>query len=185
MHSPTVSHVISLLTILYEKNPKCQTISIFRSCLSSTLFPVNSVFVGQHPLVYQLMKGIFYSRPPIKKLVPSWSIAKYFQTLRQWSPPGQLDIKCLSYKVITLLYFTSAKRCSSLALLSLKLGYYEISKSRARFHPIHWQKQPRRRHIGLPVDINFFTEDPIIDLVRYVKEYVRKTKNIRKSDMYL
>ena len=102
---------------------------MFRSCLSYTVLPICFVLVGKYPLVYCLMTRIFNAIHPIKKFIPTWSVMVVFQTLKQWAPPEKIDWICLTYKVVMLLTLAAAKSCSSIILLSLKLGYCEISET--------------------------------------------------------
>ena len=66
--------------------------------MSSTLLPIEGVKVGEHPLICRLLKGVFNQRPPITKLVPSWSVKKVLEVLQDWSPLRSLDLKTLTLK---------------------------------------------------------------------------------------
>ena len=131
--TPSLNQVIEYLTSLYTAGLQYRTINVHRSALSMTLKPVEGFNVGEHPLVRRLLKGVFNVRPPKKKLVPSWSVQKVLDTLAEWSPSAQLDLKTLTYKTAMLVSLATAKRCSSLSLLSVKPGFCEISGSQARF----------------------------------------------------
>ena len=133
-----------------------------------------------HPLVCRLMKGIFNKRLPVKALAATWSVTKVLQLLRTWSPADKLDFKCLTLKTVMLLASASARRVRSLVLLSIGHGSREISESKVKFQPVGLEKQLRVNHIAPPLEINSYRIEEI-DPVTYVKEYVARTRDLRKS----
>lgn len=155
----------------------------YRSALSSTLAPIGGYKVGNHPLVVRLLKGVFNLRPPIKTLTPAWSVQKVLDLLRVWSPLEKLDLKCLSFKTLMLLALASAKRCSSLAMLSLKEGYCNFGENRVTFQPIGLEKESRLDHIAPPLVVESFS-DVNLDPVACIKHYVERTKAIRNSSSF-
>ena len=88
---------------------------------------MDGIKIGCHPLVCRLMKGIFNKRPPVKALVATWSVTKVLQLLRTWCPADKLDLKCLTLKTVMLLALASARKVSSLELLSIGPGFCKIS----------------------------------------------------------
>ena len=90
------------------------------------------------------MQGIYNSRPPVKTLVPTWSVMTVLKMLKLWSPNDKLDLKCLTYKTVMLLALVTARRCSSLYLLTLKEGYCEIIK----FQPFGLEKTSCDGHVA-------------------------------------
>jgi hypothetical protein len=179
-HSPTLAQVLDFLATLYSEGKQYRTVNTYRSVLSSTLLPMDGFKIGCHPLVCRLMKGIFNKRPPVKSLVATWSVTKVLQLLRTWSPAKKLDLKCLTLKTVMLLALASARRVSSLVLLSLNNGYCEISESKVKFQPAGLEKQSRVGHIAPPLEIDSYRSEDI-DPVTYVKEYILRTKSLRKA----
>ena len=137
--------------------------------------------VGSHPMVIRLMKGVFNKRTPVQTLVLTWSVEKVLEMLKGWHPADSLDLKSLTLKVAMLLALASARRCSSLAMLSLKPGYYELGETRLQFQPLGLEKQTRLDHVAPPVDIGSF-EDKSVDPVSYVKAYIVRTQAVRETD---
>ena len=180
--TPSLNQVIEYLTSLYTAGLQYRTINVHRSALSMTLKPVEGFNVGDHPLVRRLMKGVFNVRPPKKKLVPSWSVQKVLDTLAEWSPSAKLDLKTLTYKTVMLVSLATAKRCSSLSLLSVKPGFCEISGSQARLQPDGLEKHSREEYLGTPVRIKVFKEDVRLDPVHYLRAYVRRTRHLRQGN---
>ena len=137
--------------------------------------------MGSHPMVIRLMKGVFNKRTPVQALVPTWSVGKVLVMLKKWHPAEGLDLKTLTLKVAMLLALATARRCSSLAMLSLKPGYYKLGETRLQFQPLGLEKQTRLDHIAPPIDIEAF-EDISVDPVSYVKEYILRTQAVRETE---
>ena len=112
------------------------------------LLPIDSYDVGKHPLMTRLMQGIYNSRPPVKTLVPTWLVTTVLKMLKLWSPNDKLDLKRLTYKTVMLLALVTARRCSSLYLLTLKEGYCEIGESSVKFQPFGLEKTSRDGYVA-------------------------------------
>ena len=175
--------MINFLTKLYENGLAYSTVNTYRSALSSTLAPIAGYKVGEHPLVIRLLKGVFNQRPPIKTLTPAWSVQKVLALLKNWSPIEKVDMRCLSYKTLMLIALSSAKRVSSLAMLSIEDGYSNISENRISFQPCGLEKESRVDHIAPPIVIESF-HDSELDPVICVKEYIKRTKDIRQTSAF-
>ena len=83
----------------------------------------------------------------MKVLVSTWSVTTVLRMLKLWSPNDELDLKHLTYKTIMLLTLVTAKRCSSLSLLTLNEGYCEIGESSIKFQPFGLEKMSRVGHV--------------------------------------
>ena len=81
-----------------------------------------------------------------------------------------------------LVSLATARRCSSLSLLSVKPGFCEISESQARLQPDGLEKHSREEYLGTPVKIKAFREDVRLDPVHYLKAYVRRTRHLRQGN---
>ena len=58
------------------------------------------------------------------------------QDVKMLGPARKLDLRTLTYKTLMLLALATARRVSSLVLLSLKPVYCEISDSSIKFQPV-------------------------------------------------
>ena len=130
----------------------------------------------------RLLKGAFKSCPPRAKLCPTWSVKTVLDTLGEWSPASKLSLACLTYKTCMLVALASAKRPSSLSLLSIKQGFFEISQGRARFQPVDLEKSEGVSHCAPPLILEAYPEDPRVCPVHYIRAYLKETKGIRSSD---
>jgi len=70
--SPDVSAMLSFLADEFEAGRQYKSLNCYRSALSSTLLPNEGLPVGQHPLVIQLLKGVFNLRPPMPRYTYNW-----------------------------------------------------------------------------------------------------------------
>ena len=177
-----MNNILNYLANLYKLGFMYRSVNVHRSALSSTLKPIEGFPVGQHPVVKRLMKGIFNSRPPIKTLCSTWYVSKVLKMLKDWSPASSLSLQCLTLKTVMLLALATAKRCSSLTLLSLKKGFCEFSDSLVRLQPIGLEKHSRPDLVGEPIVLSSYNEEPRLDPVYYLKVYVNRTKLLRKSE---
>lgn len=68
--------------------------------LSPTLAPVDNVAIGQHPLIIRLLKGVFNKRPPVRKLVPEWSLSLVSDCLQEshYEPLKDAALKHVTWK---------------------------------------------------------------------------------------
>ena len=82
--SSVLENVLDFLASLMSDGLSWQYISGARSTLSSTLPPVEGFKIGDHPTVCRLVKGAFELKPPIKPLVPQWSVNKVLRQLDSW-----------------------------------------------------------------------------------------------------
>ena len=172
---PTLGEALNFLSHLYRNGLKWRTIGGYRSALSMTLPMYDGLAFGKHPLVTRLVKGVFNKRPPIKTLFPKWSVKKVLEELEKWSPTRHLDLKKLTFKTLFLLALSTGRRQDSIALLSTKKGYFEISELQARLQPIGLEKESRPEHIAPPIVINSFMENRRLCPVYHLKTYIKRT----------
>ena len=147
--SPSLTIVLDFLGHLYNLGLVYRTINIARSTLSATPKPIDGFQIGTHPLVCRLMKGIYNRMPPVKKLVPTWSVKLVLDLLKSWSPATKLDMKCLTLKTVMLLALSTGKCCDSLSMVSVKsvklkfvcnlMGWRNIQDQVFMGHQLSWR----------------------------------------------
>ena len=174
--------MLNFLSGLFERNLAYRTIGVYRSTLSQTLAPIDGVPVGEHPLVSRLMRGVHNTRPPERRIAPAWSVDKVLDTVRQWSPVTALSLKTLTLKTVLLLALVTGKRCSSLALLSVKETHCQFSSSRVQLRPRGLEKTSRPGHTVKAITVEA-CEDLDLDPVSHMKEYVARTQPLRKTEV--
>ena len=67
-------------------------------------------------------------------------------------------------------------------LLLLKPGYCEIRVSCIKFQPVGLEKQTWADHVSPLIQVEGF-EDSLMDPVTHVKEYIKRTETLRKTQM--
>ena len=87
------------------------------------------------------------------------------RTMEEWGPSSSLDLKVLTIKTVTLLAVVTGRRCSSLALLSTKPEYMQISESGATFQPVGFEKQSRPAHSNKPIELQAYNKNPGMESV--------------------
>jgi hypothetical protein len=65
--STSIETIVEFLTGQYKEGKAYRSINVYRSALSAVLPLIDSWKVGSHPLVSQLLRGIFNLRPPQAK----------------------------------------------------------------------------------------------------------------------
>ena len=105
----------------------------------------------------------------------SWTCSRSGVQLLPW------DLKHLTLKTSMLVTLASAKRPSSLSLLSIKEGLCEIGDSVIRLQPANLEKSEGVNHCAKPLILEKF-EDPGLCPVVYLKAYIRRTAPLRSSE---
>lgn len=186
-YSATLNQVADFLSYLFDQGLQYRTIAGYRSMLSAILPPVHNISVGQHPHIVRLIKGVFNSRPPKRKLLPEWDLEIVLQALEQkpFEPLDQVDIKFLTYKTAFLLAITTFKRCSDLQSLRIDEGSMKAQSKGITFIRHGLAKQDRPGHFGKTIFVPSYPEKELLDPKRALCCYLDRTKEMRnklKSD---
>lgn len=80
-----------------------RTLNVYLSAVSMTHLPVDYFRVGEHPLITQLLKGMFNSRPPLPRYSVIWDIQTVLTYMNYLGSNERLSLKCLSQKLGVLL----------------------------------------------------------------------------------
>ena len=119
----SVDEVVNFLSQSFAEGKSYSTVNTYRSALSSTLYPVNNVALGSHPLVVRLLKGIYHLRTPLPRYSSTWDVAKVTSYLRTLFPLEQLNLKTdLTMKTVMLCALSSAQREQTLCALDLNFN---------------------------------------------------------------
>ena len=106
---PSVVSVLDFLTLLYQQGLTYSAINTARSALSSYITLENWTCVGKHPLVSQLMKGIFQEKPPRPKYTEIWDVSIVLSYLQSLSAVDRLSLKELTLKLLALILLVSGQ----------------------------------------------------------------------------
>ena len=70
--------------------------------VSTTHLPVDSVPIGQHPIVKQLFRGVYNSRPPQPRYTQTWDITTVLDHTARLGENRDLSLKQLSLNLVML-----------------------------------------------------------------------------------
>ena len=118
--SVSLNTVLEFLKDQFKDGKAYITINVYRSALSAVLPEIDSSRVGAHPLVSQLLKGIFHLRPPEPKYSHTWSVSQVLAYIKSLGSNKGLSLKLLSLKLVTVLALTVPDRSSDLAKKDLR-----------------------------------------------------------------
>ena len=173
----------NFLTSLFDKGLKYRTIAGYRSMLSSVLPPIDNVRVGQHPYIIRLLKGVFNSRPPVRKLLPEWDLPSVLDMLKQppFEPMQTARLKYITWKTIFLIAITTFRRSSDLQALRLGEGSVRVQKTGVTFIRHGLSKQDRISHNDSNIFVPTFTGTKFLDPKRALALYLRRTEKFRNA----
>ena len=122
--SPSLNNILYFFTSQFDEGKEYRTINVYRSALSAILPLYDGQKVGCHPLVCQLLKGVYNLRPPPQpRYAKTWEVYKLVHFIESLGPNNQLSAKLLSYKLVGLLALTAPDRASGLASRDLRFRY--------------------------------------------------------------
>ena len=180
-----VNCVLEFLGDLFNKEQlSYSAINTARSALSSFLVLTDATFtVGNHPLISRLLKGSFHLRPPKPRYDATWDVNIVFNYLRKMSPVTRLSLKQLTLKVCMLLALTSAQRVQSLSYLHLDL--MQILNNSVTFQFLDLLKQSKPGNTNSSLKIQGYPPDRRLCVLRYLRQYIERTRDIRGTERYL
>ena len=183
-YSATLVQIADFLTHLFHKGLQYRTIAGYRSMLSTVVNPVDNKAVGQHPYIIRLIKGVFNSRPPVKKLVPEWDLSLVLEAIQKapFEPMKTVHLKYATWKTVLLLAITSFRRCSDLHSLKIGEGSVNVTSQGITFIRHGLSKTDRQNHISPTVFIPAFIDNRKLDPRRTLKIYLERTHNLRTDD---
>lgn len=153
-----------------------------RSAISAVL-KLDNKPAGQHDLVVKFMKGIFNSRPSVPKHNFIWDTKIVLNYLASLSPIHSLSLKMLTLKTVTLLLLVSSQRIQTLHLTDL--DNVKFNNDCVQIHVTKLLKQSRPSFHLAPIFLKKFVDNSELCIVTYLKEYIKKTSELRKSQTQL
>lgn len=170
---------MEFLTTLFENGLSYSAINSARSALSALGIIHDGTVFGSHPIVIKYMKGIYNLRPPLPKYVKTWNVSLVLTELKKLSPVKSLSLKDLTLKLSMLICLIIAGRTQSLHLLSVS-GLIKGSKSYIlQYCDLLKQTRPGRNNPV--VELKAFPPDRRLCCVTVLKEYLKRTKVLRKN----
>ena len=169
--------MLDFLTLLYQQALSYGAINTARSALSSYITLENGTCVGKHPLVSQLIKGIFQEKLPTPKYTEIWDVSVVLSYLQSFSPVDKLSLKELTLKLLVLILLVSGQRGQTVHLLSID---HMVSVNNCyTFQIVDHVKQSRPGIKNPFVELRPFKDDTLC-VVTTLKEYLTRTQSLGK-----
>ena len=175
----SVESVLEFLSSEFNLGRACRTLNVYWSAISSTRPKIDSVRVGEHPLVVQLLKGAYNLRPPLPRYSSTWDVSLVVSLIDCLGASESLS-KDLSQKLGFLLALTAMERVSE--VVSHDLRY-------RRFHPegvtFAHSDLTKKSAAGQDLKTSFhasFEENPNLCVVKCLKVYEHRTSEFRPLD---
>ncbi|XP_033634203.1 uncharacterized protein LOC117295606 [Asterias rubens] len=186
----SVGEVGDFLVYLLDSGLTTGTVKNYRSAVAAIHpgFPDGST-VSDNGALSQLIKGMFVTRPPERKLVPSWDLFDVLSTLAgpPYEPMDCSTLLQLSVKLAFLLAVATSRRRSELHALSVETGHIRWEPGGVRLVPTTGFLTKNQSSSFTPPDIfvpdikSFSSEakDKLWCPVRALKWYLNRTKSLR------
>ena len=107
-----IGDVANFLSELFQEGYQYRSLNAYRSAVSSVHEKVDGELVGQHPLIYRLLKGAFNERPPRPKYHSIWDVDLVLNMFRRNGPSTSLSLEDLIIK--TSMLFALTRPCRGL-----------------------------------------------------------------------
>ena len=175
-----LNEILNFLAHLQEQGYSYSTVCGYRSMLSAFHEPVDGDSVGSHPSVTRLIKGVFNTNPPNKKLCPEWVVGVVLKYLsgEPFIPFESCSLKFLTMKACFLLAITSARRADDISKLSMMPGQCRFMKDKLLLIPDDLLKQDRPSHYLSPLEIERY-DNLNICAVHTLEKYLQVVENLR------
>ena len=175
--------VLNFLTNLFDIGEGYSAINTARSALSIMLEDSNGVPVGRTAEVKRFMKGVFRLRPSLPRYNFIWDVNIVLDYLKFYYPNEVLPLSHLTLKLTMLLALSTAQRVQTLHVL--KISLFQIYDDLVIIPIKDFLKQSNVRNNKFKLKLRMFEEEPSLCVVRCLKSYLRRTKDLRSSDNLL
>lgn len=165
---------------LYEKGLQYRSLCVARSGLSSFLRICGNFNINDSEELTRFMKGTFNERPALPKYKVTWDVQVVLDYLKTLENMTLLQLSC---KVCMLFLILSAQRCQTLHLIEVK--DIVLSTEAVLIQPNHMLKQSRPGYHLEPIRIKAYKDNAHICIVGTLKEYLKRTENLRTGHRLL
>lgn len=173
--SASEEKVVKFLISLMSNKVSYSVVNTHKSMLINTLPYIGVLWVKEPLLLQKLMKGYFNLNPSRPKVRTSWDVSKVLCFLRNLMPEHEISLSLLTFKLIALIALTTPTRAQK--LLALDLRYMSVFADKVIFQI---QKLLKTCKPGTKVLLHKFS-DNILCVVSMLHEYLKRTKNNKKS----
>ena len=180
--NPSVSEIVKFLTYLFDSGLGYSAINTARSALSAYFDIVSDKNLTSNVLVKRFVKGIYQLKPSLPKYNCTWDVKlvlDFLKTLKE----SDILLKFLTVKLVTLLALVTGQRCQTISLLNL--NDLDIQANNVKIRIKQLLKQSKSGTHLPEIYIERYANDENLCVINTLKQYIEKTKTIRKSDELL
>ena len=129
------------------------------------------------------MKGVFNARPSLPRYSTIWDTSSVLAKLRTFSPANRLSLKMLTLKLVLLLALVTHQRVQTLHLIKDEDIVFSGSQVQIVINAL--LKQSRPRYHVQPLLLQEFLDDKKLCVVRYLRQYILRTKYLKGTSSKL
>ncbi len=179
-NNPPLGEVCEFLTEMYYQGYTYSACNTARSALSNILPNYENKPFGQNFTICKLMKGIFESRPSFPRYTQIWDVNIVLNFLKSQSPSVTLNLLQITQKVAMLLSILTGHRTQTLHSIKVKNIKFNHGKLSIQIDELQKTSKPGK-HIK-PIVLQNYAPNRSLCVVRYLKEYLKRTIKIRNSE---
>ncbi|CAD6226508.1 GSCOCG00005860001-RA-CDS, partial [Cotesia congregata] len=176
---PDIYLVLKYLTFRFNQDASYGTLNSERSAI----YLISTIDLGSDPSISRFFKGVFKNRPPKPKYDTTWNTEAVLNWVEALGPLKTLDLKTLTFKLVSLLALATAHRVQTLSLI--KLSDMIISKTNVIIKVSDQIKTSRVGAAQPSFNLPFFKERKSACVTTVLLEYLKRTKDLRGKEDYL
>lgn len=174
--------VITFLTELFRNGNCYSAINSARSALSTFLINDSGITVGNSPIVKRFLKGTYELRPPVARYLFIWDVNIVLEFLKNYYPLEDIPLSFLTYKLIMLMALATKQRAQTLH--AVEIDNIRNSDNLMVIPIRKLLKHTSRRNQKFVLHLKIYP-DPSICVVKTLRHYLLRTKELRKEHKQL
>jgi integrase len=178
---PKVEDALDFLAELFEQGLGYSAINTARSALSCLHAAQGQPPIGQHPLVYRFVRGVFNQRPTLPRYSTTWDVATVMDFIAN-SPNDSLKIR--TELLTMLLAILTGYRIQSLQALTVTADSVTLREDGCTLQVQALTKTTRPGHHTGPLTFRCYSDEKLC-LVCRLRDYIAETETVRDAGKHL
>jgi hypothetical protein len=185
--NPAITCVITFLTELYQKGLGYSGINTAKSAISSIVYIVNNVQIGNHIMIKQFLKGVYNEKPALPRYNCTWDVSVVLKhisdNLSNSTTEGKTFLKDLSLKLVMLLALTTGQRLQTLHSIYVQNIDINCDYVKIRIGDL-LKTSCQTKHLS-ELYIEKYPDNGNICVVKTLLQYLETTKTLRETEEQL
>ena len=160
-----------------EKSLEYSTLNVYRSALSAYHLEIEGYQVGQHPIIKQVLQGMFNAKPPRPRYTNTWDVNRVLVYIKSLGTNHKLALRELTYKLVMIMALVSASRGSELHKINPM--FMTDKGNEVTFHIVALTKTKRPSKSYISVVFREYVEDYLLDVIACLRQYLTSTTQYR------